>query len=257
MNLLLDIGNSRIKWSLAAVRNGAAAGDIELLGQASAADGFSCLDCIDQAPARVLVSNVAGPAIAGLLRAYCEARWALAPEFAAAEPSRGALRNGYENYRLLGVDRWLALLAAWHTHHGAVCVVDVGTALTVDLIDAHGQHLGGFIAPGAELMVAALNAGTGDIERFRDAGSNNNPDPGHVAPGRNTREAIDSGAWLAMAGLVERARALLPGDAVGARFIVTGGNGDRLLPLLEARAEHCPALVLRGLWLYWQDAGGA
>lgn len=255
MNLLLDIGNSRIKWSLVEPTRGGSASDIGLQGQGPAAAGCSCLDGIERAPTRVLVSNVAGPEMADQMREYCRARWALIPEFAQSERSRGRLRNGYEDYRLLGVDRWLALLAAWQPRREAVCVVDVGTALTVDLIDGHGRHLGGFIVPGRELMAAALSKATGDIERFRATGPTHPDDGDAAAPGRGTQQAIDAGAGLAMAGLVERARDLLPGNGARGRLVVTGGDGDRLLPLLDEDAEFCPALVLQGLWLYWQDAG--
>src|SRR3546814_5490867 len=70
------------------------------------------------------------------------------PNFARSSAGWHGLRNAYREPERLGVDRWLAMIAAWHTHRGAACIANAGTALTVDVIDAQGQHLGGIIAAG-------------------------------------------------------------------------------------------------------------
>ena len=85
------------------------------------------------------------------------------PEFASSTDTAAGVRNGYSNPAQLGVDRWLAVIGAFHRHRDACCVVDAGTALTIDGVDATGQHLGGFIVPGPRLMVESLLTGTSDL----------------------------------------------------------------------------------------------
>jgi type III pantothenate kinase len=158
------------------------------------------------------------------------------------------IRNGYRRPHQLGVDRLLAMVAVRAQGEGAFCVVDCGTAVTIDLVDAAGVHQGGLILPGERLARDCLLAGTsiprdGDIE----AGA---------SLGRDTATAVSLGARYAAASTVERAVAAYRerfGGHIG--VFVGGGGGDGLLPLLPAGCIRFPELVLHGLALVAANEG--
>lgn len=242
MILLLDIGNSRTKWAVLS-QHGLGAS-----GARGHGGGTEVLPAdIPIAPDHVYAANVAGPRIADALRTAVQSRWGCPLTFARTAAASGSVRNGYKDPNQLGVDRWLAVLAAYDQHHDAVCVVDAGSATTVDLIEADGLHLGGFIVPGVDLMAQSLLDATGDLARLTDAPAGD----ATPRPGTSTGQAIHDGAWLATAGLVDRALEFFPD---GAWVIVTGGQGAPIAELLDAECR--PSLVLEGLALNWR-AGAA
>lgn len=154
----------------------------------------------------------------------------------------------YLNPARLGVDRWLAALAASASGASACAIVDCGTALTVDLVDAGGVHEGGVIAPGAATMAQALNASTARLPLV--AG------PAPAFPGRTTDECIALGCDLAVAGLVAQAVARFDPER-RRRWLITGGAAPRLLDraIGMPTLEHRPDLVLEGLVEYAVRAG--
>jgi type III pantothenate kinase len=245
MKLLLDIGNSRCKWAQFV--------DDQLIepGERVHEGDFSTclekiLDSISAPPDAVLAASVAGSAVAAQLTQAVEARWQMPVQFAETEVSTGALRNGYRDHRQMGVDRWLAVVAAHQQYRCALCVVDAGTAVTIDLVAEDGQHLGGFIVPGLDLMRRSLFQDTGDIRGM----TQEHPGPASrelETPARDTLGAIRSGSVLAVACLVEHCMELLPATSSETRLIVTGGDADRILPRLAIKGTHHPLLVLEGL----------
>ena len=165
-------------------------------------------------------------------------------------PLAAGLVNGYRDPSQLGVDRWLAMRAALTRQPGPWCVVDAGTATTIDLVAAGGQHLGGVIIPGPTLMGSALRRETGDLDRLAGAVD----PPGSPADhdsfgGRDTGTAISLGIWRATAGLVAQARTSLGAPRVPVNVLVTGGDGPALIPWLGGSPGSCPLLVLEGLAL--------
>ena len=246
--LLLDVGNTRLKWSLAYERRLARAGIVEraparrfepqlraLLRRAAGAD-------------RILVCSVAGRAFDRRLATLARAAGAAVPEFVRSRRRAGGVVNGYLEPWRLGVDRWVALIGARHLYpRRALCVVGAGTALTVDLLDERGRHLGGVIVPGPELMVHALLAGTAGIGR-RARGGARAPAAAGGLLARHTRAAIEGGALNACAGVIERVR------AAGRRrlgraplLLLSGGAAPRLRPLLGATTRARADLVMQGL----------
>jgi type III pantothenate kinase len=166
----------------------------------------------------------------------------------ASDPVPG-VTNGYRRPEQLGVDRLVAMVAAFDRVGGPVCVIDAGTAVTVDLVDASGQHLGGFILPGERLARESLLARTaipGDTEVESDA-----------LLGRDTATALRLGSRYAVSGLVAQLRALpaLRDSLQGMKIVVGGGDGARLLPLLPAGSVHLPDMVLHGLAVIARDGG--
>lgn len=252
--VLLDVGNSRIKWARLTTgyrpgRRFERRGTLELSALRRGAALTRILSAAGKG-AEVRVCNVAGAQSEQLVRTAARAAGASSLRFERSIRSAGGVRNGYREPWRLGVDRWVALIGA-RTEHPELplCIVAVGTALTIDLLDAAGQHLGGSITPGPRLMIETLLTHTAGIRRR--AGSRRAlEDPTHpVAPfERDTRYGLIAGARFAGAALIERAlaeaRARLGRQT---RLLIGGGGADAVLPLLRVRYRRADELVLRGL----------
>lgn len=244
MKLLLDIGNSRAKWAwlegLALCDPGAAAH-----GGGLVAPVIDAICQAGHAPDEILVASVAAPQVTSEVLAALQVRLVAAARVAESEREAAGVRNGYRQPAQLGVDRWLAMLAAYNRHHGPVCVVDAGTALTIDFIDKNGDHHGGLIIPGLALMRQSLvqttsRVGAGDDRRDQHEGR----------WGRDTAACIRQGSLLASARLVEGCmRSICDDGWSDVELLLTGGDGLRLKDELRLDAVYCPHLVLEGLAL--------
>ncbi len=240
MRLLVDIGNSRFK---SAIDDG---GELHSLPAFAWHDIFLheklndiWLEPLDgRAPDSIHVSNVAGDRLLPNLNAWCCSTWGLKPVAMQSEVAFKTLKNGYEKPHTLGIDRWAAMIGAREKYEGALCVIDSGTATTVDVIRADGQCIGGAILPGIYTMrrslgkyTAALFAADCEIAPFSD----------------NTAGGIAGGTGYASVGAIER----LIDEAVKAvgpvTTVVTGGEGAVLESLLTRPAEFEPLLVLHGV----------
>ncbi len=243
MMLLVDIGNTRVKWTMCA--------DDRSLGvqQALPHDGWSVAQWRDtlfgtQPIARVVAATVAGENSRRKLEQAAALHGVMRVEFAASTAAALGVRNAYPDPRLLGVDRWVAVIGAYERHRRACCVVDVGTAMTVDAVAGDGQHLGGFIVPGPRLMVRSLHSGTSDLAAHSAASVTSE----RSLFADNTHDAIVRGSRVALAALVDRAQAELAGRSEQAPAILcTGGAVDEVLPYVLAAVEVVPDLVLQGL----------
>lgn len=239
MMLLIDIGNSRIKAGLG--HNGR----IHMQKpcewrRAEAAGPWHTLLAGLVRPTRILVSNVAGNAIAYALKDWVQERWQLVPEFVTVRRDCAGMTTLYDRPAQLGVDRWLAALAGFHLAKGAVCVIDSGTALTVDVVTAKGDHLGGLIAPGLGLMARSLTQGTAQLSL----------DVVHRVDqiATNTAAAISLGCREAVAGLIlrvaERLRREFEQEPL---WLVTGGEAEVIVELSPVALRVVPDLVLQGI----------
>jgi len=164
-----------------------------------------------------------------------------------AEPARemSGVRNGYEDYERLGLDRWLAMLGAFHLAAGNACLIlDFGTAVTADFVAADREHLGGFICPGMPLMRNQLRTHTRKI-RYGDEAAEQALSC-HV-PGRSTVEAVERGCSLMLRGFVltqlELARAYWEENFI---VFITGGDAE-LVDGVAPDARVVPDLVFVGL----------
>lgn len=242
--LLFDIGNTRLKWALL---TGA---EIRKTGSVShekiEETGFACLTTrLPRTVDRVLACNVAGATFAtrltGILHIHCD----VDTHFVRAERSAFGLTNGYRQARQLGVDRWVAMIGARAEFGSALCVVDAGTAVTIDAIDREGKHLGGQIIPGFRLMENSLTQQTRGIgaptaKRFA-AGR------GMASFARNTDAAVQNGAIGAVCGAIELAVRQLRADGLKPKTVITGGDAPRILRHADVKFLHRPNLVLQGL----------
>lgn len=240
--LLLDSGNTRIKWAwltAAGLEHPGSAMQAWLDLHAHAQSAWSQI----ATPTRIIVSNVAGEEFAARLSACTQRLWKLEPEFIHAQTHACGVTNAYADPGKLGADRWVALIAAHRHTPGAVCVVDCGTAVTIDTLTADGNHSGGVILPGLRLMQRAL------FEHTQQIGDDMNPVTHPLTPfARSTQAAVQNGSLYALTGAIERATADVEA-ALGTAVtrIITGGDAARVLPHLTARYRHAPDLVLQGL----------
>jgi len=293
MKLLIDAGNHRLKWAVTRAPipdsgldsgrgtnrdSGLDIGEAVTIDRNAPAELHAALAAAwaGLEPAAVWASCVAGPAVEKVITAVAGRVWNLQPAFIASPARQAGVVNSYPQPARLGGDRWAALVGARRMFpRRAVIVVDAGSAVTVDALDAGGVFRGGVILPGARAMREALRrqtanlGGPGDGDSDSDgAGENDCAAPGPdvadvadatgVAPtvataiatalATDTQAAVAGGAWLAVAGGVERAvAAQLAALQSECTVIVTGGDAGRLAQLLSAGAECAPDLVLRGL----------
>jgi type III pantothenate kinase len=243
MILVIDVGNTRLKWAWLTTTG---LSDQQAVVHRDAKPGIwtSALFESGQHPNRVLVSNVAGPAMAKTLTRLAKKAFHVAIEFVTAASEYHGLTNGYLDPSLLGADRWLALIGAWTKARSALCVVDAGTAVKVDGVDATGRHLGGLIVPGIYMMREALMNNSSDIA---DAAMNSTPSLAGVLA-NNTIGAVSRGAVFALAGMADRAAEVIE-QSTGTRpeLFITGGDAGMISGTMRARGEIVPDLVLQGL----------
>lgn len=246
MKLLIDAGNTRIKWACVDEEQwlcNAVLPTAEVHGLLQQMSG-----CLEQHGVRlhdivqIWVSNVAGAEIAQHICNLC----ASTPErlhFVAASSAQCGVRNGYFTPSQLGSDRWAALIAAWHLVQGKCLVVNSGTATTIDALSAQGKFLGGLIVPGVELMQRNL---TGAIPHLQPAHGE------YAAFPLNSADALYSGALQANCGAIERQYGLLGDDQ--APLLMSGGAAELLRQHLDSKIFSRPPrvidkLVLQGLLL--------
>jgi len=225
-----DLGNSAVKWRAQSGIRTVARGRFAV---AELASQQSLVELRGQLNAAV-ISSVAGGAAGQKIAEFCRHQLGVEPRFARVVSELNGLRCGYRDPAKLGVDRWLAMLAARARYSGALVVVDVGSAATFDVISAAGQHCGGYILPGLELMRAALAQGTDAVQVA--------PQPvTQITPGVDTAAAVRHGALAALVALAEslsrRHRALL----------VVGGGDAALLCKQLPDCQHYADMVLDGL----------
>ena len=242
--LLMDVGNSRIKWGV--LDNDQIKRTGHISQERIREKGLQVLTTkIPRRVDDVFISNVAGTTFAtrlsGVVGMHCDCD----VRFARTDRRGWGVTNSYTQPRRMGVDRWVAMIGAW-TEVGAAClVVDAGTAVTIDALDDEGKHLGGQIIPGVATMADSLSSATSDIPQVRPAPGRDGADLGMFA--RNTAAAVREGAQNAVAGAVDRAIQTLQSNAYQPVVVLTGGDASRILNALCETPLHRPHLVLQGL----------
>ncbi|MBV4478274.1 pantothenate kinase [Pseudomonas sp. B2M1-30] len=242
MILELDCGNSFIKWRVltgasgSVFSEGVVDSDQMLLSELKALAGLFLRKC---RLVSVRTTEETGALIEALEQAF-------GVSVVCASPARemSGVRNGYDDFERLGLDRWVAMLGGFHLASGACLVLDFGTAVTADFIASDGEHLGGFICPGMPLMRNQLRTHTrkiryGDLAAERALASQ--------APGRSTVEAVERGCALMLQGFVltqvEMARGYWGADFM---VFITGGDAN-LVSGVVPQARIVPDLVFVGL----------
>ena len=236
MRLLLDAGNTRLKWAWwdHGFKPG---GTVVHAGRSPQA----VMDAIDLklVPKQVWVANVAAPTLHAAIEDWAQRQYNVMPRWVVSQATACGVHSAYAQPEKLGVDRWLALIAAYHRVHGAAIVVDAGTALTLDVVDARGQHLGGLIAPGLGTQRQSLWKGT-QVRADTAQG------PVHWLA-NHTDAAVAWGTLQGVLGLIERVYAAIRSEHAGIVPIMTGGEATQLMPHLDSGWQWVPDLVLEGL----------
>lgn len=247
MRLLVDLGNTRLKWMLAdgtAVRGRS----VSLAwDEADFEARLEALLAVVPPVVSIWIASVAGPAREARVCEALRRRFGIEPRMAVAASELCGIRLAYREPERMGIDRVLALVAVQASGYAPCVLAGLGTALTLDALASNGQHLGGLIVAGPELMQKALVDAAGRVTIRREG------QVGWFAD--NTEDAMAGGSWWAAAALVERfydesAKAL----GLAPRLILTGGAAPRLQPLLRIAAIEQPDAVLRGLALCAQHA---
>lgn len=246
--LLLDVGNTRVKWAWVSV----AGGEVKIpQWLAEGACPHSQLHDLFRewaslpAPDQIFGTNVAGKQAVVLIENYWRQR-GVSLAWVKATAACCGVSNTYEHPEQLGADRWVALVGAWSETYGACLVVSAGTALTIDMLDAQGVFQGGMILPGKKLMQASLAAGTHALAAM----------PGGVTlyP-RNTADAMASGIAAALANPVcEAYMHLATQTASPPACLLSGGDAEWLSSQLKnrcnipsGRLQRAPRLMMQGL----------
>lgn len=249
--LAIDIGNTRLKWAIYA----GPAPDAPVL-----AHGAEFLEQIDTlaegpwaslpSPRRMLGCTVAGDAVRRRAEAQMEEVWDLPAHWVYATAAEAGMTNGYDQPARLGADRWVAMVGARHRLLASgparpMVVVMIGTAVTVEAVDAGGRFLGGFILPGHGIMLRALEQGTAGL---------------HVPTGdvcefpTNTSDGLTSGGTYAIAGAVERmVQHVRSRCGAEPACFVTGGAGWKMAPHMSVRFELVESLIFDGLLVIAAD----
>ena len=240
--LLVDIGNSRLKWSLSTD------------GRRTTIDVFSYREADVSAtlernwghilpPDQVVIVSVAPCQVNSDITAWIKQQWSITPHSVRSEDPYPGLTCGYDRPEQLGVDRWIAVIAGYHRYKSPVAVVDCGTAVTIDLVDGDGNHHGGWILPGLSMSVGCLRDKTA-IPAFDDIQPT-------TQAGRSTAAAIANGCILTIIGAIEKISNDLAGQPAfaGIRWVITGGDADRLSAVMPVEFERVDELIMDGLQL--------
>ena len=218
----------------------------------------------------VLVSSVAGHQYKEWFEAFCVEVLGLKPRFAmsqkqyVAATSGNRLTNSYDKPQALGVDRWLAMIAAFEKVNGHFVVLDAGTAITTDWVDSTGMHQGGHIVAGHHLLQQTLLGNTGGVAWSAAHDKNVSDDANGF--GLNTSAAVALGAGAMVKGYCRQLVSLIAAsleseneEAKPLHFIITGGGGEKVVTWIsesvnslgvKTEVEYCPNLVFEGI-SYW------
>ncbi len=238
--LVIDVGNSRMKWGLRGLQGWITLGATPNsdIGTLSLRDWHTL-----PRPTRVVGVNVAGEAARARVEAQLT-RWRLVPEWITAGDASCGVINRYAQPAQLGADRWASLVAARRrsvtadVFPPACVVVNAGTAVTIDSLDGDGVFRGGLILPGMRLMLQALAENTSGLKappgEFREF-----PD--------NTADALYSGAMQAICGAIEQMRRQIDTDPAQVRVYLAGGAAAEIGPHLNPPVEVVDNLVLEGV----------
>ena len=252
--LLLDLGNTRLKAALCV--DGRLRQFTACLHGNDIANNCQSLLTAYTGVDSVHIASVAGEQADRALTLLLLQQYGLTPRFHSAQARFGVVKNRYLHAGSLGVDRWLAIIAAHQRFVAHLCVVDCGSAITIDLIRADGNHMGGMIVPGLRLQLEALGSGLSaiDAEHSRLGAA---AKPVSVQWGDDTRSCIRAGVMGGIIATVDSALARASASLGGqVELVLTGGDAQAIGDEIVSPYRLCEHLVLEGLAMASSQDGG-
>ena len=238
MYLLIDIGNTRIKWQHRDDKNIIASNSISV--EEFMDLDFSSIESIE----KIIVSNVNHSVVLDKIREILAAF--KCPIIEASTDSNEYLVNDYEDTKTLGVDRWMAAMGAWKLYQRPLLIINAGTAITIDLIDLDqkdkAHFRGGMILPGIAISLGILNNNTNLIDT--EIGKSK-------YPSLNTKDAVTTGIMTSIQGAVNLVCRNLPSSLP---ILLTGGDANLIFEQAEkdwkSRIKLEDDLIFEGLMFY-------
>lgn len=239
MILLVDVGNTRIKWVLWDGVQYVDQGHLLHKDSNRATLGAQLWAHLER-PHRAIIANVVGAEMGVALDHWLRKTWSLQADFVRSQAAGFGVKNAYSAPSQLGVDRWVAMIGAKDLLQQPCCIIDCGTAITIDALSEQGSHLGGVIFPGIRLMRQSLYRDTSQIPEEQSDGV--------VLLGSSTRECVSGGTVYAVAAAIDGiTRRMEETLGQGSQRLLTGGDAETLLPYLQGSYRLEPDLIFHGL----------
>jgi type III pantothenate kinase len=237
--LVMDIGNSRVKWALA--DGNRLRLPSEAIGHEDIERLFAAWQALPAAPGQVRLVSVIDRPLVSEIEDWVAQHWGINIQRVRTPAEGGGIRIAYPEPGQLGTDRWLAMVAAREKSLLPACIIDCGSAITLDMVDEAGLHRGGMILPG----VAAQQAGLSQIAPALPQANPNQPAPLLAC---NTAHAVAAGLLQGTAAAIEGLHARFAAETgLDLPMLLTGGDAAHIEPYLQRQATVLPDLVLAGL----------
>lgn len=231
MILDIDVGNSFVKWRAVTELGSTQRGSQSTPSVVREGLDLSVIDAVTYAR----LSSVGDVSIIEILRQQIANTFHIEPRMAVVSRYAGGVQCGYRSEEELGIDRWLAVVSAYSKFKRSLIVADLGSAITLDVVNDDGQHLGGYILPGLSLMRESLDRGTVQVS------ANDNMDDA-IAPANNTSAAVNRGSLFAVIATIEKLA-----QRHQALLVLTGGDANLIKGVLNIDALYERDLVIDGL----------
>ncbi|WNC71897.1 type III pantothenate kinase [Thalassotalea psychrophila] len=234
MELLIDVGNTLVKYALLENKQ------LSKINHCSTFDFLKLLSSFDHISS-IVIASVSNPIFSQEIHAWAESLDIQIKPLSTEAESFG-VKNSYENYSTMGVDRWLAVLGAQYLYPKEnLLIVDAGTAITFDVLDKYKQHQGGWIVPGVDMMMQALFKNTEKV--FAEQSEID-----VLKFGKTTSDNVNLGCWSTASAAVHGAVEMTKNTEHSVeRVIFTGGNGSELNRLGQFKATYIDNLVFIGM----------
>ncbi|MFQ5469288.1 MAG: type III pantothenate kinase [Gammaproteobacteria bacterium] len=248
MILLIDVGNTRTKWA------GLESGLVSFNGVAphmnqSVEQWVLHNWCSMEAPKRVVVSCVLDSGFKSRLTDVVNKLWGIDVEYVSVQKNALDIEVAYADPGMFGVDRWLAMIAAFNLVKSSVCVVDCGSAITIDLLTCKGKHVGGVVVPGLSMMRTTLVEKTGRVLL-----AETDLQEGKLELANNTHAGVMNGTLYCAVSFIDRVvKDLIDSTESPVSVIITGGDAQQISELLSIKNQHDANLVLKGLSIFVQQ----
>lgn len=248
MKLLFDVGNTFLKWALYEDHISLQTGSFPIKLETLEHDLLSLYEKL-QEPEQLLLSNVNSADIETIIQKSLQNTWGKSAWIAKTSATACGIKNSYSVPETLGVDRWLTMLGAKQINvNKGFCIVDCGSAITIDSVNANGSHKGGLILPGLGMMQKALTSNTAKLSYEKD-------DEYCLDLAENTSSAIKNGCYLAVIAAINKAyNEIVNQKHEEIDFFITGGDAELLIGQdLDSNFIHKPELIFTGLLHLYEE----